>query len=95
MLVKSSRYKYLVRVEVGVGLAQAVQERLRVSAQRLSRREKVRAADVQANPFGRAASGRLQSLPGKKCGTPPTIRAARVRALLRHPSSGSRCLAVD
>ncbi len=36
-----------------------VQERLRVSAQRMSCREKVRAADVQTNPFGRAACRRL------------------------------------
>lgn len=55
------RTPHLVRVQVGVRLAQTVQERFRVSAQRLPGGEEVGAADVESDPFGHAARALGQS----------------------------------
>lgn len=52
---------HLVRVQVGVGLAQTVQEGFRVPAQRLPGGEEVGAADVEPDPLGHAAGALGQS----------------------------------
>lgn len=49
------RGPHLVRVQVGVGLAQTVQEGFRVPAQRLPGGEEVGAPDVEPDPLGHAA----------------------------------------
>lgn len=77
--------RYLIGVQIGVGLAQSVKEGFRVSAQRLPSGEEVGSADIEANPFGRAARGRVVPIGGGQSRTPAGHRATRLgRVLLRH-----------
>lgn len=55
ILLAGPRGPHLVRVQVGVGLAQTVQEGFRIPAQRLPSGEEVGAADVEPDPFGHVA----------------------------------------
>lgn len=95
-----SRGPHLVRVQVGVGLAQTVQEGFRVPAQRLPGGEKVGAADVEPDPLGHAAGALDQGAEPRaaaaaQASPQPRPEAARGRrqqlaVILRHDPSKPR-----
>lgn len=99
-LLTGPRGPHLVRVQVGVGLAQTVQEGFRIPAQRLPSGEEVGAADVEPDPLGHAA-GTLGQGAEPRAAAPaqaapqPRPEAARGRrqqlaVILRHDPSKPR-----
>lgn len=91
---------HLVRVQVGVGLAQTVQEGFRVPAQRLPGGEEVGAADVEPDPLGHPAGAlgqgaETRTTAAAQAGPQPRPEAARGRrqhlaVILRHDPSKPR-----
>ena len=79
---------YLVGVELGVSLAQSVQKGFWIPTQRLSRREEIRAPDVQADPLRCPDAGCNVPLRRRRGmgHTSPVNGAARLGATLCHPS---------
>lgn len=99
-LLAGPRGTHLVRVQVGVGLAQTVQEGFRIPAQCLPSGEEVGAADVEPDPLGHAAGALGQGAEPRataaaQAGPQPRPEAARgqrqqLATILRHHPSKPR-----